>query len=121
MNITFAQCKQIRDNYGDDWREAIERMRDIPNWIEGPLEIYDIASIQQGGCDSGAYMPAVTYFTAQETMSEYGNEVLDFIVERGWELPRLDEHHSWAGLACSCLSLAVEIWCGQFYVYGVEY
>jgi len=33
-----------------------------PAWIVNELTPYDLAAINQGGCASGAYMPAVTYY-----------------------------------------------------------
>ena len=79
-----------------------------PAWITEPLTPYDIAAIYQGGCASGAYMPAVTYNQAIETMGEYGDDVLDFIEDNVGKLPPpLDV--SWSGMACFYLSNAVEL------------
>jgi hypothetical protein len=82
-----------------------------PNWIKQALSPYDIAAILQGGCASGAYMPAVTYHQAAETMAEYGDEVLDYIVNGIGELPKPKDDESWSGMACFYLSYAVELWC----------
>ena len=45
---------------------------DVPAWIKDGITNYDVASINEGGCASGAYMPAVTYHEALETMNEHG-------------------------------------------------
>lgn len=67
----------------------------------------DVAAIVQGGCDSGAWMPAVTYWQALETMTEHGDEVMQANEDMGLEVP---QGMSWAGLACHFVSLAVESW-----------
>ena len=33
---------------------------EVPGWIEQDISPQDVAAIVQGGCESGAYMPAVT-------------------------------------------------------------
>ena len=80
-----------------------------PDWLEYPLSPYDVAAINQGGCASGAYMPAVTYHKAVETMSEYGNDVLEYIEDNYGEVPQPKAGESWAGLAVYYLSIAVEL------------
>ena len=75
-------------------------------------EVSTLRSIVQGGCASGAYMPAVTYYQARDTMAEHGDEVLDYIVDAFGELPAIPEDASWSGIACQYLSVAVELWAG---------
>ena len=84
----------------------------IPDWIRGgkDLDSDDIDAICQGGCASGAFMPAVTYWQALETMSEHGDDVLQFIQDSYGELPKPRDDESWAGMAVHYLSVAVEIW-----------
>ena len=79
-----------------------------PEWITRPLTPADLAAILQGGCASGAYMPAVTYHDAIATMSEHGDEILEWIEDYG-EWPEIPPGCSWAGLACLFLSYAVEL------------
>lgn len=81
----------------------------VPAWIEQTITAYDVAAITQGGCASGAYMPAVTYHTAKETMNEHGDDVLQYIEDTMGELPDVTGE-SWAGMACKYLSAAVELW-----------
>ena len=87
---------------------------DVPAWIAQDITPADVAAIVQGGCASGAYMPAVTYHEALATMSEYGDErggVLDYIEECTGEAPTFPvDPWSWAGLACHFMSSAVEWW-----------
>ena len=82
-----------------------------PEWITQALSPCDIAAINQGGCASGAYMPAVTYHAARITMHEHGDDVLQFIEDNYGELPAPPKGESWAGMAVFYLSLAVELFC----------
>lgn len=83
---------------------------DVPDWIESDITCSDIAAIVQGGCASGAYMPAVTYYRAVQTMAEHGDEVLEFIESNLCELPTIPAGESWSGIAVFFLSYAVELW-----------
>ena len=88
---------------------------DVPAWVEQDISCYDIAAIYEGGCASGAYMPAVTYHTAKAVMNEYGDDVLDYIEGDMGELPTVPQDTSWAGMAVFYLSIAVEAWVGSVY------
>lgn len=83
---------------------------DVPAWIDDDISPADVAAIVQGGCSSGAYMPAVTYHRALATMAEHGDDVLQFIEDCWGELPNPPKGASWSGLACFYLSTAVEVW-----------
>lgn len=83
---------------------------DVPRWIERDISPSTIAAILQGGCSSGAYMPAVTYHDAQKTMGEHGDDVLDYIENAMGELPKELDGMSWSGMAVYFLSIAVELW-----------
>lgn len=82
----------------------------VPDWIDQDIAASTIASICQGGCASGAYMPAVTYYQASRIMSDHGDDVLQYIDDCLGELPQPERGESWSGLACFYLSCAVEIW-----------
>ena len=83
---------------------------DLPAWItDREITLDDIDAICQGGCASGAYMPAVTYYDASVTMGEHGDDVLDYIDSAMGELPSIGGQ-SWSQMACTYLSAAVEIW-----------
>jgi len=47
-------------DYDDPITSYIETFT-IPQWIEQDITPSTVAAILQGGCESGAYMPAVTY------------------------------------------------------------
>lgn len=97
-------------NYEKPITQYIEGF-DIPEWIDQDISPSDIAAIVQGGCASGAYMSAVTYSDALETMNSHGDKVIDFIEETGlsWK-DCLKDDDGWAGIACNLLSAAVELW-----------
>jgi hypothetical protein len=94
----------------DDEREARNCGVAVPMWIEQDITIQTVAAIQQGKCESGAYMPAVTYRAAAETMSEHGDSVLQYIEDVLGELPLLPQDTSWRGIACHFLACAVDLW-----------
>lgn len=87
---------------------------EVPSWMDQDVSPNDIAAIVQGGCASGAYMPAVTYHEALDSMREHGDEVFAFLEERDLldlafeNIP--ETSRSWAGLACHFMSVAVEAW-----------
>lgn len=83
---------------------------EVPEWIDQTISPSEVAAIVQGGCASGAYMPAVLYRDAVETMSEHGDEVLRFVEDRFGELPEPPDGANWSGLAVHYLSCAVELW-----------
>ena len=83
---------------------------DVPRWIEQDISPSTIAAILQGGCASGAYMPAVTYHQAVTTMSEHGDDVLQFIKDSYVELTVGIGGKSWSSIAVHFLSIGVELW-----------
>ena len=86
---------------------------DVPRYIEADITVADVRAITQGGCASGAYMPAVTYWKALKTMNDHGDAVFEAIEDHLGEIPGPTEKTSWAGLAVHYLSTAVELWaCG---------
>lgn len=100
------------DMWNDD--EPVTRHGvEVPAWIDQDISPYDVAAICQGGCASGAYMPAVTYYTAAKIMGEHGDDVLDYINENYSGIPGIAGNESWSGLAVHFLSTAVEIWAGE--------
>ena len=82
-----------------------------PNWITKELSPSDIAAVIQSGCDSGAYMPACEYYTANQTMSKHGDDVLQYLEDMTGQLPTPPRDTSWSQLACFYLSRAVELFC----------
>ena len=121
MEATYTQCKQLKELHGDSWGDVLIEMADTPPWID-PLTIADIRAIQYGGCASGAYMPAVTYWQALETMGEHGDDIVDYLDSYGLDCIVFDVAvESWSGFASRLLSIAVEVWCNQFDLDGVNW
>jgi hypothetical protein len=85
----------------------------VPEWIEQDICAMTIASICNGGCASGSYMPAVTYHIASREMAQHGDAVLDYILDYLGDIPAPDKNESWTGMACFYLSTAVELWAGD--------
>ena len=84
---------------------------DVPRWIEQDITVGDVVAITEGGCASGAYMPAVTYHSALRTMNDHGDDVLDYLNENGFIASQIVVKSSgWEGMACDLLSAAVEAW-----------
>jgi hypothetical protein len=85
----------------------------VPRWIDPDISPATVAAICQGGCSSGAYMPAVVYSDALETMGLWGDDsegVLQYLEDALGDLPTPDAGISWSGLACFYVSCAVELW-----------
>lgn len=109
----------------ESWQDAINNDIDLldlaasagvdikyPDWIEADITATDIDAICYGGCASGAYMPAVTYIDAQETMQAHGDAILQYIEDTFGELPAPPSGESWSGRAVFFVSVAVELWAG---------
>lgn len=109
-NFTLSELHQIKQA-GGDIHEVAESLNDQPEWLLAMGGINDLAELQaiyQGGCASGAFMPACTYYTANAVMSQFGDDVLEFI-EVFAAIPDIDGC-SWFGFASKVLSVAVEAW-----------
>ena len=83
---------------------------EVPEWVNGDITLGTCSEVWYGGVNSGAYMPACEYYTAAKTMNQWGDEVLDFLVERLDALPNPLDTESWSGMACHYLGCAVEVW-----------
>ena len=83
---------------------------EVPEWIDEDISPSTIAAIVEGGCASGAYMPAVTYYDALNIMRDYGDDVLDYLESAMDEPFAIPAGLSWGGIAVFFLSTAVELW-----------
>jgi hypothetical protein len=99
-------------NLYDHEIEIRELGLDVPRWIAQDIDTAQVAAIVEGGCASGAYMPAVTHHEALATMTEHGDDVFDFLDGACGLIPEpvWRQRLSWSALACFYLSLAVEDW-----------
>jgi hypothetical protein len=101
-------------NYFED--KTLESLEiDVPNWIESDITVGEIEAIIQGGCASGAYMPAVVYRDALKTMNEHGDDVIEYLDNVGGQFDSDILGLSWSQMAVELLSRAVE-----YYALGLE-
>jgi hypothetical protein len=59
-----------------------------PLWVDITLIGEDVSwwfDLAQHGCESGMYMPAVTYHEARDTFKRYGAEMLDYLASHDIE------------------------------------
>lgn len=119
FDLTFAECRQIIQN-GGDLRSIVESLNDQPEWLlamGGINSLAELQSVAVGGCESGAFMPAVAYHTANKVMAEYGDYVIAYLEDLALEFKLDPAIHSWRGFACKVLSSAVDSWAHSAY-YG---
>ena len=109
--VESATPKLLSDTKDELEQTELREFIKIPRWIDSDIDLAQVWAIVQGGCESGAYMPAVVYSDALDTMRDHGDEVFDYIVDAMGELPGIPDHvESWAGMAVFFLSVAVELW-----------
>ena len=101
------------------WNDDREVRKDhtVPPWIEQDIQYDQVMAIMQGGCESGAYMPSVTYHTASDVMGKHGDAVLEYLdnYDLTDEVPLYKTGDSWSMIAVRALSLAVELWASRIY------
>lgn len=124
IRLSLTQCKQLNTN-GYCLREFIAEIASQPEFIRSmqPIDsIADLQAIQQGGCASGAYMPAVTYHTALECMAEHYEEIENILADHftgGLNFDPATE--TWPTFASRLVAAAVECWVNQFNLDGVSW
>ena len=125
IKLTNDQIEQLESNgYDiDHFREEIESQ---PSFIVemGAIDsLSDMHAIQQGGCESGAYVPAVTYYTAKKILLEHENEILELInlLHYTDEMTFDMQNETIGQFAVKIVSLAVDVWVGQFDLHGVDW
>ncbi len=109
------------DSNGDRY-VVLDGCIQIPEWIEQDrittgnpdhLDIHALEAVACHGCDSGAYMPAVTYGDAADTMNENGDDVVAYVQDWHEQVRlqlKIPHDSTWNNLATFFLSRAVEIW-----------
>lgn len=117
FELTFTQSKMIINSLGRDQLENfLESINDQPEFLKFMGEISDVAeliAIYEGGCASGAYMPAVTYYTAKKCLFECEGTLADQLDGYGaieWD----HENEELGGFAVKICSIAVENYVSQF-------
>lgn len=101
-------------------RDHVWLSLEIPEWIDQDVTFSTIAAINQGGCESGAYMAAVTYHRAIETMSKHSCAIFDYLESQG-EIPQPKTITGWGSLAVFYVSCAAERWAAEVEEGLVEY
>lgn len=118
IKLTFTQCKQIIEN-GVDLRDFVERVNDQPDFMSdtnfgmGIDSIGELQAVVQSGCASNAHR-SVFYYDANKCMSEHGDSVLEYIENNYGEIPAPKAGVSWTQMGSDYLSMAIELWCGNF-------
>jgi hypothetical protein len=85
---------------------------EIPIWIDRDITVYTVEAILHSGCDSGAYMPAVTYWDAKQTMSQQGDEITGFLHDHDYSVSIISDD-TWGEICVRFLSAAVSLWCAN--------
>lgn len=119
INLTFTQCKTLINN-GFNLRDIVEEWDNQPEFLEFMRlieSVQELAAIIQGGCVSGAYMPAVTYHTALECMTKHYDSIEEQINsiygdELAFTFNPANEH--FAGFCAKLCACAVESWVGSY-------
>ena len=117
LELSFAQCKQAIEA-GIDLRDLQDRFNDQPEFIKEiqVIDWNDAQAILQGGCASGAYMPAVTYQTAQAILNQYSDSIEAVFEEFGYGERQITwdiTEDTFAGFCVKVVSMAVELWVGS--------
>jgi hypothetical protein len=125
FKLSFSQCKEIINN-GDNLRDFLESVTtNQPEFIisMGAIDsIYELKAIKEGGCESGAYMPAVTYSTALKCMYEHYEEIEAIFQDHGYESIEFDlESETFAGFSSRLVSMAVELWVSSIETDHISY
>ena len=77
--------------YSTPWERDLDlrvELYSLPLWVDITSLGEDVAwwfDLNQHGCESGMYMPAVTYHEARDTFKRYGAEMLDYLANQGIE------------------------------------
>lgn len=50
-----------------------------PSWLIHEIDLSDVFSIYQGGCASGAFIPAVTYHIAEAWFNTHSEDMLQYV------------------------------------------
>ena len=77
--------------YSTPWERDLDlrvELYSLPLWVDITSLGEDVAwwfDLNQHGCESGMYMPAVTYHEARDTFKRYGAEMLDYLANQDIE------------------------------------
>ncbi|AHK11328.1 hypothetical protein S14_219 [Shewanella sp. phage 1/4] len=112
FNLTFSQTKTIINDLGrSDLESFLEAMNDQPEFLKfmGEIDsVSELISIYEGGCASGAYMPAVTYYTANQCMASDASGSVEEEIEHYEEITFNPSEESFSQFASKLCAMAVE-------------
>lgn len=119
FELTYTQAKNIIESLGRcDLENFLESMNDQPEFLKFMGEIAsvgELVSINEGGCASGAYMPAVTYYTANQCMaSNAALSVEDELLGLDYEITFNPSEDSFSQFASKLCAMAVESYVSKF-------
>lgn len=119
FELTYTQAKSIIESLGRCELESfLESMNDQPAFLQymGEIDsVSELVSIHEGGCASGAYMPAVTYYTANQCMaSDAATSVEDELSELDYEITFNPSEDSFSQFASKLCAMAVESYVSKF-------
>lgn len=119
FELTYTQAKKIIESLGRCELESfLESMNDQPEFLKfmGEIEsVGGLVSIYECGCASGAYMPAVTYYTANQCMaSDAATSVEDELSGLDHEITFNPSEDSFSQFASKLCVMAVESYVSKF-------
>ena len=110
LDVCSRNDTEIADVVGADFRPVF----DVPAWCEGLDTIGRAADTAQHGA-GGMALPCCFYAEAARVMHKHGDEVVQYIGDDDdYALTLSPSSQDWSGFACHVLTIAVELWCGQF-------
>lgn len=112
IELTLNQCRQI--SKATDLREFVVSLNERPEWLKTEMGVDgldEIRNIADMGCASNAHA-SCWYADANKFMSEYGDEVVEFIEGHDIEI-KLEAGESWHQFASKVLQTAVELYCND--------
>lgn len=118
FELTYTQAKNIIESLGRDGLESfLESINDQPAFLKfmGEIDsVGELLSIYEGGCASGAYIPAVTYYTANQCMANAATSVEDELSELDYEITFNPSEDSFSQFASKLCAMAVESYVSKF-------
>ena len=121
--IPQKRSKTMTEENNSMWNETAEIQDfdiEVPFFVKFDLDddghetvrqptAQDVAAIYSGGCESGAWMPSVTYYTALRNVAENARELECYLDDMGITVGRgLDD--GIMSTAVTLVSTAVEVW-----------
>lgn len=117
FTLTYSQVKELLEVLDRDAvKNFINEINDQPEFLQfmGEIDsVSELIAIYQGGCASGACMPAVTYATALECMFKHYDSVESQIGYMG-EITFNITEKTFSSFCVNLCSMAVEDYVQQF-------